>query len=262
MNREKFFVIVLFLCVVPLVAGAQTPLPSWAQMKPQTATKTLSVPTIDPVVSPVLPQESSTSVATATPPVAPKKTTVPVLKTLIFSSVLSVATGTATGTSATKKSSNPALLNIRERTEEEMRLGLSFITDESKRTALQQFVYSMSSLNDNMISLATNMIQKIEASLATAKAITEKKQLTNPDSAASSQAIINEAETAISYAKTVIEKQKTKLYEISVVQDDLFQTDIKDTKDGFKKDIKKVQDAVLNAKVAVRAVFELLRTIQ
>jgi len=268
MNRKSFFVVTLFACTFPLLTNAQVNMPTWVQTQIETETATMPTIIVPPTSSPTatssiiapVPLVGSTGTIVSPAIPDPKKVGTSMMRTFVIGTSATAST-TATGTKTVQKTTD-SKIHVNGTTLEGIQSSFSFVLDETKRTLLEQFVFSMSSLQDNAVYRTNMLLQKLETLLTTAKTLIEKKTLTNPESASSFQSVLQDAETAIAYGKTLAEKQKTKMYEISVSQDELLTTDIKDTKDSFKKDIKKLQDAVVNAKVAVRAVFELLRTVQ
>jgi len=241
-------------CAIWAQTGTTTTTPPVPIIEPTPVSTTTSSNTIS------IPSEVSTGTVVSPVISIPQKSGTLVMRTFVIGKLPTIATAT-TGVKAIRAKTDTKI-HVDEMIADEVRSNFSFVLDETKRSLLEQFVFSLSSINDNAMYQTNVAFQKLEILLMTAKTLVEKKTLTIPDSASSFQSVLQDAEATIAYGKTIEEKQKTKLYELSVSQDDFLTTDIKDTRDTFKKDMKKLQDAVVNAKVAVRAVFELLRTVQ
>ena len=107
---------------------------------------------------------------------------------------------------------------------------------------------------------SSKTINRIEAVLINIESRTDKAS-TNGADVTAIRALIADAETAITNARTAITEQSGKVYDITIIDDSTLKNSLQATRDLFKKDIQAMKEKVKVAYDAVKKVAGALKAI-
>lgn len=142
---------------------------------------------------------------------------------------------------------------------EEFKTRLQAIKDQKKKAAVERIDIKIANTNEVHTVRFTSILAKLQSILDRVSQKTEDAKANGKDTTALDSSIVN-AQAAIDSAKTAVSAQAAKTYAIQISDEANLRNSVGTTVSQFRKDLRDVHKAVVEAKQAVqKAVRELAK---